>query len=117
MTTHDFRSKFDEKMNSSAKNVKSYLFNDHPLLDNKCDYAIIVEVEDDGKTARVDAVYGDGMEIASLISRITPGGHVEESRINGGYSIEEGQDITELVDELREYLPEKFTKWMKSEEL
>lgn len=113
MAKHDLSflmSKFDGKMNSSPKNVKSYLYCELPLLDKKCDYAVIVEVEDDGKTARADAITGNGDEIASLISHITEGGHVEESRIYPGYS-------TGLVDELREYLPKEFTGWIKSEDL
>jgi len=106
----DLMSKRNGRMNSSPRNVKSYLYCEFPLLDKKCDYAVIVEIEDDGKTARVDAITGDGDEIASLISYITNGKkHVEQTRINPGYDIE-------LVDELREYLPEEFKQWQKSVE-
>ena len=103
----DLMSKMSGRMNSSPKNVKSYLYCELPLLDKKCDYAIIVEIEDDGKIARVDAITGDGNEIASLISYITDEeSHVEQTHINPGYDLE-------LVDELREYLPEEFKQWQK----
>lgn len=108
--TYDLASKLDGKMNSSPKNVKSYLYCELPLLDQKCDYAVIVEVEDDNKIARVDAILGDGKEIASLVSYIdNKGSHVEQTHIYPGYS-------TELVDKLREYLPKEFTGWIKSED-
>jgi hypothetical protein len=107
--TRDSSTKIDTIINSSRAEV--YFHKDCPLLDNKWDYAVIVQVEDDEKTARVDLMKNDGREIASLTSCIYgPISHVQTARINGELT---DTDPLELVDKLKKYLPKKFKEWQE----
>lgn len=91
--------KTDEMINSSRRNFEAHVYKNTPLFDKEWDYAVIVEIEDNEKKARVDYVNSKGEEIASLVSIITDSNSlVQRAHINGELSL----------DKLREYLPDKF---------
>ena len=103
---HDLDSKFDSRMNASRDNVKCNLYdNPNYTIEEQKEwaYAIIVEVEDDQKTARLSLITNNGEEMGCFVSHIHGPKQVEEKiRINPKY------DLTELVDELRKRFPENL---------
>jgi len=101
---YDLNSKANGKMNCSMNNVECYLYDDFPLISkaNDWDYAVIVEVEDSQEVGRVDVVESNGEEIASLVS-LLGSGHTESFHTDRA-------NPSELMDELREYLPEHLRR-------